>query len=82
MQMVGICVCFAYADARHMDMLHLCLFLTFPAQIRKIPKSDLNEVIVWQDEGDTAGGCSKQKAGANGRSALSCEFNGSMQRYP
>ncbi len=40
MQMVGICVCFAYADARHMDMLHLCWFLTFPAQIRKIPKSD------------------------------------------
>nr|QXV91360.1 hypothetical protein [Klebsiella pneumoniae subsp. pneumoniae] len=35
MQMVGICVCFAYADARHMDMLHLCWFLTFPAQIRK-----------------------------------------------
>lgn len=41
MQMVGICVCFAYADARHMDMLHLCWFLTFPAQIRKKAVPDL-----------------------------------------
>ncbi|PHL23123.1 hypothetical protein BMR37_24250 [Escherichia coli] len=39
--MVGICVCFAYADARHMDMLHLCWFLTFPAQIRKKAVQDL-----------------------------------------
>ena len=77
-----VCIGVTYADAWYMDMLYISCFLIFPPQIRKLPKSDLNGVIVWQDEGDTAGGCSKQKAGANGRSALSCEFNGSMQRYP
>ena len=52
-------------------MLYISFLLSFSGQIRKKAKSDLNGVIVWQDEGDTAGGCSKQKAGANGRSALS-----------
>lgn len=59
MQMASICACFTYADAWHMDMLSLYWFLSFSGQIRKIPKSDLNGVIVWQGEGDTAGGCSK-----------------------
>lgn len=41
MQMAGICVCLAYADARHMDMSHLSVILSFSAEIRKIPVPDL-----------------------------------------
>ena len=41
MQMVSICVCHTYADARHMDMLNLCCILSFPGQIRKKLVPDL-----------------------------------------
>lgn len=41
MQMTDICVCLAYADAWHMDMLYLFCFLISPPQIRKILFSDL-----------------------------------------
>lgn len=43
MQMVSICVCHTYADARHMDMLNLCCILSFPGQIRKKLVPDLCE---------------------------------------
>lgn len=41
MQMVSICVCQAYADVGHMDMLNLCCILSFPGQIRKKVVPDL-----------------------------------------
>ena len=41
MQMIGICICLHYADARHMDMLCISCFLIFPPQIRKLPVPDL-----------------------------------------
>lgn len=46
MQMVSICVCHTYADARHMDMLNLCCILSFPGQIRKKLFSDLRIVTL------------------------------------
>nr|UOL51991.1 hypothetical protein [Enterobacter hormaechei subsp. steigerwaltii] len=42
MQMVSICVCHTYADARHMDMFNLCCILSFPGQIRKKVVPDLH----------------------------------------
>ncbi len=35
MQMLRICVCYTYADVRHMDMCGVCLNLSFSAEIRK-----------------------------------------------
>lgn len=35
MQMLRICVCYTYADVRHMDMFGVCLHLSFSAEIRK-----------------------------------------------
>lgn len=43
MQMVRICACHAYADVRHMDMFSICIFFSFPAQIRKKAVPDLPE---------------------------------------
>ena len=41
MQMVRICVCQAYADVGHMDMLNLYIVLSFSAEIRKKLDPDL-----------------------------------------
>jgi len=41
MQMVRICVCQAYADVGHMDMLNLYIVLSFSAEIRKKLVPDL-----------------------------------------
>lgn len=41
MQMISICVCFTYADVRHMDMLYIYFLLSFPGQIRKKEVPDL-----------------------------------------
>ncbi|OCO20877.1 hypothetical protein AN692_0226685 [Klebsiella pneumoniae subsp. pneumoniae] len=43
MQMVRICVCQAYADVGHMDMLNLYIVLSFSAEIRKKLVPDLPE---------------------------------------
>ena len=43
MQMVRICVCQAYADVGHMDMLNLYIVLSFSAEIRKKLVPDLCE---------------------------------------
>lgn len=45
MQMVRICVCQAYADVGHMDMLNLYIVLSFSAEIRKKLVPDLPVVI-------------------------------------
>ncbi|EBS4098532.1 hypothetical protein DPS53_25290, partial [Salmonella enterica subsp. enterica serovar Bareilly] len=39
-----ICVCLPYADVRHMDMLNICMLLSFSRKIRKKVKPDLNEI--------------------------------------
>lgn len=43
MLMLRICVCYTYADGRHMDMQCLYTFLTFSAEIRKKVVPDLPE---------------------------------------
>ena len=43
MQMVRICVCQAYADVGHMDMLNLYIVLSFSAEIRKKLVPDLRQ---------------------------------------
>ncbi|AHM88016.1 hypothetical protein KPNJ1_05729 (plasmid) [Klebsiella pneumoniae 30660/NJST258_1] len=53
MQMVSICVCHTYADARHMDMLNLCCILSFPGQIRKKLVPDLRAPAGAQRPGST-----------------------------
>ena len=42
MQMLNICVCHTYADARHMDMLGIYILLPFSAGIRKKLVPDLS----------------------------------------
>ena len=42
MQMVSICVCHTYADAWDMDMYHICVFISFYAEIRKKVVPDLS----------------------------------------
>ncbi len=57
MQMVSICVCHTYADARHMDMLNLCCILSFPGQIRKKLKTawhHLGQKVVMMESPQTA----------------------------
>lgn len=44
MQMGSICVCEAYADAKHMDMVYISILLSFPGQIRKKVKPDANHL--------------------------------------
>ena len=45
MQMVRICVCHTYADARHMDMLYIYLLLSFLAEIRKKAEAEIADAI-------------------------------------
>ncbi|STV77503.1 excinuclease ABC subunit A [Klebsiella variicola] len=51
MQMLSICVCRTYADARHMDMLYLSCFLISPPQIRKIPKPEITCSVASEGTG-------------------------------
>ncbi|BCI94343.1 hypothetical protein NUBL17191_16860 [Klebsiella pneumoniae] len=49
MQMTYICVCLAYADAWHMDMLYLSCFLISPPQIRIPPKPGVTGTLKFAD---------------------------------
>lgn len=44
-QMLSICIDTAYADARHIDMFSLYMFLSFSAGIRKKAVPDQYEII-------------------------------------
>lgn len=46
MQMLSICVCYAYVDARHMDMPDICLTLSFSLRSEK-SKNEKTAHLVW-----------------------------------
>lgn len=82
MQMRGICISHVYADVRHMDMLRLCVFLSFSAGIRKKAVPDLCRQTVPQRGVVNDGVWFDTKEPERGQGGMSEKYELSVQIFP